>query len=89
MTLSSQCACPGGCPEESHRTPLSAGGVFLLVVFVGGLLYLLLGVAFRWIVVGATGPELIPNRQFWTSLPALVRVSGPGRPDCGRLMGSW
>ena len=79
MTLTSQCACPGGCPEERHERPLSAGGVFLLVLVVGALFYLLVGVAFRRIVVGATGVEMIPNRRFWASLPGLVRVRERGR----------
>ncbi|XP_043244670.1 cation-dependent mannose-6-phosphate receptor-like [Amphibalanus amphitrite] len=73
MVLSSQCACPDGCPEEVHQHPLSAGGVFLVVLVVGMLFYLVVGVAYRRIVVGATGVEMIPNRRFWAGLPGLVR----------------
>ncbi|XP_037076654.1 uncharacterized protein LOC119097788 [Pollicipes pollicipes] len=73
MTLTSRCACPAGCAEERHPTRLSGGAVFLIVLVAGAGFYLLVGVAYRRIVVGATGWEALPNRRFWASLPGLVR----------------
>ena len=43
--------------------------------FVILVIYLVAGILFMKYKRGATGKEVIPNIEFWTSLPGLIKVS--------------
>jgi len=51
---------------------LSGGSVFLIIFFCSAAVYLIAGVIFKRFKMGATGAEMIPNVEFWQSLPGLV-----------------
>jgi len=69
MTMTSSAACPFG----GSSGVISAGSILLIVFFSLLIVYLVAGIAFNKIKTGATGKELIPNREKWTSLPSLVK----------------
>ena len=48
---------------------------FFFSFFVIATIYLVAGVLFMKYKREATGKELIPNVEFWSSLPGLVKVS--------------
>jgi len=52
---------------------LSDGSIILIVLFVSLILYCVIGVVWRKKKRGATGKELIPNLEFWTGMPGLVK----------------
>ncbi|XP_062517922.1 uncharacterized protein LOC134193139 [Corticium candelabrum] len=78
FALLHKCCCPNGCQRRSPVTHkqgggLSTGSILLIVVlcllfvyFVGGILYQRLG-------KGAQGIEMVPQHQFWMSLPGLIK----------------
>ncbi|XP_045168083.1 cation-dependent mannose-6-phosphate receptor-like isoform X2 [Mercenaria mercenaria] len=72
MTLTSAAACPVPSPFGSSGG-ISGGSVLLIIFFVLLAVYLATGVAFNKFRRSASGKELIPNLNFWTELPALVR----------------
>lgn len=73
MNLYTPCACPDGCLEQVQDEGLSTGSVLDIIFFVGVFFYLLGGIIYRKIVMGATGAEVIPNYEFWCDFPLLVR----------------
>jgi hypothetical protein len=40
------------------------------------VIYLVAGILFMKYKRGATGKEVIPNVEFWSSLPGLIKVGG-------------
>jgi hypothetical protein len=70
-------ACPTGGSNGGGGSPskggLSGGSVFLIIFFVGLVVYFAAGIAFKRIRMHSEGIEMIPNVEFWTSLPGLVR----------------
>ncbi|KAF7987907.1 hypothetical protein HCN44_003770 [Aphidius gifuensis] len=67
---------PVNCQKNiQYKNELSTGSILLilLIVFMG--LYLIIGVLALKYFQGAVGWELIPNHDFWTNLPGLVRVT--------------
>lgn len=44
--------------------------------FVLLVVYLVAGILFMKYRRGATGKEVIPNLEFWSSLPGLIKVNG-------------
>lgn len=53
---------------------IGAGGIILILLCVGVVVYLVGGAIFQWKVRGATTPkEMVPNREFWASIPSLVK----------------
>jgi hypothetical protein len=65
-------ACPKGSGGGSGGG-LSGGSIFLIILLVGGVVYLVAGILFNKFKRQATGVELIPNVGFWTSLPGLTK----------------
>ncbi|KAJ8946175.1 hypothetical protein NQ318_004429 [Aromia moschata] len=53
---------------------LSAGSIFIIVGFVTAGIYFFGGCLFLYCIRGGRGLELIPNLDFWKSLPGLVRI---------------
>lgn len=87
VTLESNGCCPTSTPVSSttpnpvtpdpvtpdpKKSGLSTGSILLILFFVFLILYLVGGIIYKKIVNGAQGKELIPNIEFWTSLPGLV-----------------
>lgn len=59
----------------NHNSSLSNGSVFLILLFVGFIIYMVGGACVLYTLRGARGLEMIPNIDFWKGLPSLVRVS--------------
>lgn len=63
------------CPQKvAHSDGLSTGSVLMIILLVAFLTYLTIGIVVNLFVLGARGAEVIPNIQFWRSLPGLVMV---------------
>jgi len=52
---------------------LNGGDVFLIIFFVGGFLYVAVGMAYNYKAKEARGVEMIPNLEFWKDLPQLLK----------------
>ncbi|KNC54259.1 mannose 6-Phosphate Receptor [Thecamonas trahens ATCC 50062] len=61
---------PPSSPSK-HKGP-SGGTILLIVAVVFAFVYLVGGCVYKRVVVGAVGLEMIPNVDFWRSLPGLV-----------------
>jgi len=72
-------ACPiGGSNGPSPPTPgggggLSGGGIFLILLFCLLVVYVAAGITYNVVKKKATGKEIIPNVEFWSALPGLVK----------------
>lgn len=53
---------------------LSTGSVLVILLLVITSVYLLCGGAVLYFIRGARGKEIIPNIDFWTDFPKLVKV---------------
>jgi len=76
FTWSSQHGCPtngGGGGGAGGKGGLSGGSIFLIILLVCAVVYLVGGVLFRKFKVHAEGVDVIPNLNFWTSLPGLTK----------------
>ncbi|XP_076044181.1 cation-dependent mannose-6-phosphate receptor-like [Oratosquilla oratoria] len=85
MTLKSKCACAGGCDAPVLPMGMSSGAVFVITFVVLVLTYLLLGIAYRKVVGGARGIEMIPHASFWMDFPLLVQDGFFFLFGCGRV----
>ncbi|GLG99704.1 hypothetical protein R5R35_000246 [Gryllus longicercus] len=57
------------CPHEGlHDEGLSRGSVFCIIFLTSVGVYLIIGICYRRMVVGAKGFEQIPHHKFWTRL---------------------
>jgi len=70
-------ACPsggggGGGGSGDDGMGISPGWIFIIILLGIGVMYLILGVAFKKFLRDAHGWELIPNNEFWFALPGLV-----------------
>eukprot|EP01114_Cavostelium_apophysatum_P018338 TRINITY_DN565_c0_g1_i4.p1 TRINITY_DN565_c0_g1~~TRINITY_DN565_c0_g1_i4.p1 ORF type:complete len:252 (-),score=37.71 TRINITY_DN565_c0_g1_i4:78-833(-) len=52
------------------------GGIFLILVFVGGALYLVTGVLLNKFLRHKEGKEIIPQKDFWVNFGGLIRDGG-------------
>ena len=52
---------------------VDGGAVFLIIFFVGGFLYVAVGMAWKYKRYDARGWEMVPNREFWADLPHLIK----------------
>eukprot|EP01139_Manchomonas_bermudensis_P004919 Amastigsp_a174465_1851.p2 type:complete len:266 gc:universal Amastigsp_a174465_1851:846-49(-) len=89
MQLNSRTVCPGyapssGSPGRPHKKGLSGGSVLLILFFVVLVLYLVVGSAYKSLVVGAVGVEMIPNIEFWRALPDLILDGANFVFSCGK-----
>ncbi|XP_072037687.1 cln5-like protein 1 isoform X1 [Amphiura filiformis] len=71
MTVRYEGACPRIGPSQPIKQPLSAGSILIIIFLVTAVVYLV-GGAIMNKSGGATGLELIPNLEFWKSLPQLI-----------------
>lgn len=69
-----------GCPLAgsgggggSSSSGLSGGDVFLIIFFVGGFLYVVIGMAYNFQFKQLRGVEMVPNVDFWRGLPGLIK----------------
>jgi len=61
------------CPTNHAGNQVSGGFIFLLVVLFCMIAYIVGGIIFNKFKRQAHGLELIPNVEFWTSLPGLIK----------------
>uniref|UniRef100_H2Z8L3 Cation-dependent mannose-6-phosphate receptor n=1 Tax=Ciona savignyi TaxID=51511 RepID=H2Z8L3_CIOSA len=59
------------CPTKSNHS-LSGGSVLLIIFFVLLFVYLVGGILYNRYKNEKTGLDMIPNREFWSSLPGLI-----------------
>jgi len=52
---------------------LSGGSIMMIIILVVVVVYLTAGIAYQKLKNHAEGLDLIPNKDFWTSLPGLVK----------------
>ncbi|XP_064648499.1 uncharacterized protein LOC135500779 [Lineus longissimus] len=73
FSLKHACMCPGKCSPEAAAVGLGIGSV-LCVIFAAVVIgYLIGGVVFMKVARGASGKEVVPNVEFWTDLPVLIK----------------
>jgi len=72
----SQYACPlgkqGGGNNIEEGVDVAALAIFIILI-VSITLYFVIGILIKKFKMGATGPDIIPNWGFWSSLPGLVK----------------
>ncbi|XP_063916028.1 uncharacterized protein LOC135132039 [Zophobas morio] len=68
LTFTSRYAC-----VITHHPGMSTGSVFLLIFFISVVVYLVGGCLILYFIRGARGLEMIPNIDFWRSLPGLMK----------------
>jgi len=73
FTWATQYACVGGGGGSSSSSGLSGGDVFLILFFVGGFLYIVIGMAVKYKRYDSRGVDMIPNIDFWRDLPSLIK----------------
>ncbi|XP_065909760.1 uncharacterized protein [Dysidea avara] len=80
FTLTSPCACPnqcgsgnGGGGSSGGSDPGVVGIVLLSLLFVGFVVYFIVGMIIMKVKFKRTGCDIIPNKQFWASLPFLLK----------------
>lgn len=73
FTWTTAAACPVNGGGSGGSGGLSGGSIFLIIFFVGFFVYFAAGVGFKAGVRKARGVEMVPNFEFWTSLPGLVK----------------
>ncbi|XP_041367371.1 uncharacterized protein LOC121381985 [Gigantopelta aegis] len=76
VEITTKCACPGMCgttvPTDESGS-LSGGTILIIIVFVSGFMYIVVGMGVLKTRYQATGADMFPNRTFWGSLPGLVK----------------
>ncbi|XP_065342100.1 uncharacterized protein LOC135940908 [Cloeon dipterum] len=73
LILTSKEVCSTDVPDEANEDELSSGATFLFIFFSLFAAYFFGGMAILKYIKGAQGVEMIPNHEFWTSLPSLVK----------------
>jgi len=74
FTWTSPYACPGSGPAPSGGSKsLTGGSIILIILLVLVVVYFVVGVVVQKFVRHQEGLEIIPNYQFWVSLPGLVK----------------
>jgi len=66
---------PGGDITAPGTVPsgLSPGDVMLIIFFCGFGVYFIIGILVKRFHMGETGAQMIPNVEFWSGLPGLVK----------------
>jgi len=69
------CCCKDTCKDAMPPpgSGLSGGSVLLILAIVVLVIYLVFGGLFMKYKRGAIGTEMIPNKSFWSELPALMK----------------
>ena len=60
-------------PSGDGAGGLSGGDVFLLIFFLGGALYVGVGMLYNYKRHNAQGWDMVPNIAFWRELPSLIK----------------
>eukprot|EP01091_Cochliopodium_minus_P004011 TRINITY_DN13934_c0_g1_i1.p1 TRINITY_DN13934_c0_g1~~TRINITY_DN13934_c0_g1_i1.p1 ORF type:complete len:267 (-),score=58.26 TRINITY_DN13934_c0_g1_i1:63-833(-) len=68
IAFSSQHACPDG-----KLGGIDGGWIFVIIVLVGLALYFIIGIIIKIVVYKASGKDILPNADFWTELPSLIK----------------
>jgi len=63
----------GGGGGGGGSSNIGGGDVFLIIFFVGGFLYVAIGMAYNYKFKGQTGVEMVPNIEFWRGLPSMLK----------------
>ena len=71
FTWVSENACPIG--SAGGGGDFSYGWIFVILLLVGLTTYFVVGIIIKRKKYEATGTDSIPNKEFWTSLPGLVK----------------
>jgi len=66
-------ACPTNRPPPGTSKRLTGGDIILILLLCLVFVYLVAGITFNKVKKQATGKDLIPNVEFWFSLPGLVK----------------
>ncbi|ENN70493.1 hypothetical protein HUJ04_007936 [Dendroctonus ponderosae] len=61
------------CIQQIAHHELSTGSIFCVIFFVAALTYFVGGGLIMYFARGARGVEVIPNFDFWASIPGLVK----------------
>lgn len=62
------------CIHHIAHHELSTGSIFCVIFFVTAMTYFIGGGLIMYFARGARGVEVIPNFEFWASIPGLVKV---------------
>lgn len=74
FTLTSKCACDGGCKQSSKKDHnVSVGTILVVLFFVLLLVYFVGGFLFLKFYKHNEGTETIPQYEFWKDLPAKIK----------------
>jgi len=73
FTWTTQYACSTNGGTGGTTGGLSGGSIFLIIFFVAIFVYFAAGVGYMKFRKQATGVELIPNVDFWASIPGLCK----------------
>lgn len=65
----------GACKPKPQEGGITAGGVFLIILFVTTLVYFIFGALYNGCIKHRSGIHLIPQAQFWIGLP-LYMIEG-------------
>ncbi|XP_071102681.1 cation-dependent mannose-6-phosphate receptor-like [Haliotis cracherodii] len=68
FTLNTESVCIPG-----SQSGLSTGSILVILFFVLLVAYLIAGILFLRFIRKAEGLELVPNYDFWTAIPSLIR----------------
>eukprot|EP01100_Stratorugosa_tubuloviscum_P007553 TRINITY_DN312_c0_g2_i1.p1 TRINITY_DN312_c0_g2~~TRINITY_DN312_c0_g2_i1.p1 ORF type:complete len:232 (-),score=76.90 TRINITY_DN312_c0_g2_i1:401-1096(-) len=61
-----------GCPSTGGDGGLG-GWVFIIILVVVIVIYIIGGILFMRFAKGATGSDMIPNKEFWVDFPSLLK----------------
>jgi len=81
LSFSHAAGCPAGAPGSAPLAPgapappagISAGSVMLIIIFVGFFIYMVAGIVIQRVKFEQTGVRMVPNYEFWSDLPFLVK----------------
>ncbi|XP_066140575.1 uncharacterized protein [Euwallacea fornicatus] len=61
------------CVQHISHHQLSSGSIFCIMFFVAFSTYFIGGALIMYFIRGARGMEILPNFDFWASIPGLIR----------------
>ncbi|XP_066246141.1 uncharacterized protein [Euwallacea similis] len=64
---------PFVCVQYISHHQLSSGSIFCIMFFVAFFTYFIGGALIMYFIRGARGVEILPNFDFWTSMPGLIK----------------
>ncbi|XP_048247816.1 uncharacterized protein LOC125377817 [Haliotis rufescens] len=85
MTLTSKYACESTGGTVTVTYSLSVGSILVIAVVVLSVVYAVGGVSIQKFVRKAEGKEIIPNLNFWSSIPGLIKGGVLFTVRCGKV----